>query len=152
MRRMNPIRIMIVDNSSAVRMGVATYLESQAGIVLATEASNGVEAIKRYRREKADLVLMDLDLPDASGIVIMQHMHEINPRVPVILLTSAKGSLSCAAAAEAGAASVIQKHVKGQELSAAIDRAMREIEGVSVWGSRPDEDCKPAESVGGAVI
>jgi DNA-binding NarL/FixJ family response regulator len=137
---MKPIRIMVVDNHKGVRLGVITYLESQADFELVAEASNGAEAITRYIKEKPDLVLMDLVLPDSSGINIMQDLHQVNVRVPVIILTTSTGFHLSEAVMTAGAACVVNKDVRGQALASAIREAMGEIENGSAWlRSSPEE-------------
>ncbi len=140
MKSMKPIRIMIVDNHKGVRMGVITYLESHADFELVAEASNGKEAITRYIKEKPDLVLMDLVLPDSSGINIMQDLHQVNAQVPVIILITSKYSYLSEVAITAGAACTINKDVRGQTLTSAIKEAMEEIVRGSAWlRSNPEE-------------
>jgi DNA-binding NarL/FixJ family response regulator len=133
MKSMKPIRIMIVDNHKGVRLGVKTYLESQADFDLVAEASNGAEAITRYIKEKPDLVLMDLDLPDSSGITLMQDLHQVNVRIPVIILTTLTGFHLSEAVKGSGATCMINKDVKGQALASAIREAMGDIENGNAW-------------------
>ena len=133
MKSMKPIRIMIVDNHKGVRLGVKTYLESQADFDLVAEASNGAEAITRYIKEKPDLVLMDLDLPDSSGITLMQDLHQVNVRIPVIILTSLTGFHLSEAVMSSGAVCMINKGVNGQVLASAIRDTMDKIENGSAW-------------------
>jgi len=130
---MKPIRIMIVDNHKGVRLGVNTYLESQADFELVAEASNGAEALARYIKEEPDLVLMDLVLPDSSGIHLMQDLHRVNINVPVIILTTSKYSYLSETAITAGAACTINKDVSGQVLVSAIRDTMDKIENGSAW-------------------
>ena len=140
MKTMKPIRIMIVDNHKGVRMGVITYLESQADFELVSEASNGAEAITRYAKEKPDLVLMDLFPPDSSGINLMQDLHQVNVLVPVIILTTSAGFHLSEAVMTAGAACVVNKNVRGHVLASAIRETMDKIENGSAWlRSSPEE-------------
>lgn len=124
---------MIIDNHKGVRMGVITYLESHADFELVAEASNGAEAITRYIKEKPDLVLLDLVLPDTSGINLMQDLHQVNARVPVIILTTSIGFHLSEAVMTSGAAFVINKDVRGQVLASAIRETMDKIENGSAW-------------------
>ena len=140
MQSMKPIRIMIVDNNISVRLGVTTYLESHADFELIAEASNGVEAITRYIKEKPDLVLMDLFLPDSSGIEIMQTLQEVNDRVPVIFLATSNGSHLSEAVMAAGATCLVNKDVNGQGLASSIREAMNEIDYGSAWVRSSTED------------
>jgi NarL family two-component system response regulator LiaR len=130
---MKPIRIMIVDNHIGVRLGVKTYFNSQKDFELIAETSSGVEAISHFIKEKPDLVLMDLFLPDSSGIEIMRIMHQVNVRVPVIFLVTSKGFHLSETVMTAGAVCVVSKDVRGQILTSAIRKAMDKNENGSTW-------------------
>jgi NarL family two-component system response regulator LiaR len=132
MQRVKPFQIMIVDNHKGVRMGVRTYLESQPDIELVAEASNGGEAFTHYIKKQPDLVLIDLFLPDISGITLMHNLHMINSRVPMIMLSTSINPHLTKAVMIAGAACVVKKDVGDQALASAIREAMGEIESVSV--------------------
>ncbi len=133
MQIMNRTRIMIVDNHIGVRMGITTFLESQSDFELVAETSNRMEAMTRYSKDKPDLVLINSCLPDSSGIHLMQDLHQVNSKVPAIILTTSKYSYLSEAAITAGAACTINKDVSGQALVSAIRDTMDKIENGSAW-------------------
>ena len=139
-QRVNPTRIMIVDDHIGVRMGINTFLESQSDIELVAETSNGMEAMERYIKDKPDLVLINSYLPDSSGIHLMQDLHQVNSNVPMIILTTSKYSYLSEAAITAGAACTINKDVRGQALVSAIRDTMEKIENGSAWFNKNQEE------------
>ena len=139
-QRVNPTRIMIVDDHIGVRMGINTFLESQSDIELVAETSNGMEAMERYIKDKPDLVLINSYLPDSSGIHLMQDLHQVNSNVPMIILTTSKYSYLSEAAITAGAACTINKDVRGQALVSAIRDTMGKIEDGSAWFNKNQEE------------
>ena len=64
----DPIRVLTVDDHPVLREGIAAILEAEPDIQLAGEASNGKEAIELFRKLKPDVTLMDLQMPDMSGV------------------------------------------------------------------------------------
>jgi len=62
------IKVLVVDDHPAFRLGIATLIETQPDMTLVGEAGSGPEAIEVYRRTKPDIVLMDLRLPGMSGV------------------------------------------------------------------------------------
>ena len=139
-KRVSPTRIMIVDDHRGVRVGLNTFLGSHSNLELVAEASNGKEAITKYTNEKPDLVLIDLFLPDISGIILMHKLHLVNVRVPVIILTNTTGSSLSEIAMSAGAACVVDKGTSGNRLIAAICETMDRIESGSAWSKSSSEN------------
>jgi DNA-binding NarL/FixJ family response regulator len=131
---------MIVDNSIAVHWGLITYLELHADFELAAGAFSGLEAISRYITEKPDLVLMAIDLPDCRSIDLMQYMHEVNHRVPIVVLTTTKDAHLTQAALAAGAACIVNKDMRKQDLVSSIREVVDEIGKGNVWLLNSTED------------
>ena len=85
-----PIRVMLVDDHTMVRRGLATFLEVFDDLELAGEAANGDEAIELCARLLPDVVLMDLAMPDVAGVKAKRVIRQRCTEVQVIALTSFK--------------------------------------------------------------
>ena len=97
------IRIFGVDDHPLLHEGIATVIRSQPDMLLAAEASNGQEAIERFRQYEPDVTLMDLRLPDMSGIDAMIAIRSEFPEARIIILTTFAGDVEIQRALEAGA-------------------------------------------------
>ena len=120
----DPIRVMVIDRMLVVRDGIRAYLDAHPGIGLVADAKSASEAMEVCDAIKPDVVLMELVLPEGSGLDIMHALQEIHPDVEIIFLTNAQGSHLREAAEKAGAAGLITKGVTGETLCDAIQRAM----------------------------
>jgi DNA-binding NarL/FixJ family response regulator len=115
---------MLIESLFAVREGIRIYLDTRTGIDLVADVKSGSEAIEVCEVIKPDVVLMELVLPDGSGLDIMHALQDVHPEVEIIFLTNAKGSHLLDAAKNAGAAGLITKGVRGEVLCGAIQNAM----------------------------
>ena len=97
------IRVLIVDDSNAVRDGLRSILARQPGISIGGEAVNGIDAIGKAERLRPDVVLMDVQMPEMDGIEAMAHIKGVLPDTRVLLLTVRTGLMDEAAAAGADA-------------------------------------------------
>src|SRR4029077_15806146 len=82
------ISVLVVDDHAVVRAGLETLLATTEDIVLAASASNGVEAVARYRELEPDVVLMDLSMPTLDGVAATAQILKIDPDARVVVLTS----------------------------------------------------------------
>lgn len=123
MSETNPIRVMIVDDHTVVRTGLATYLEIQDDLELVGEASNGREAIQRCETLRPDVVLMDLMMPELDGAAATRIIRERWPETQIIALTSFQEKEQVQSALQAGAIGYLLKNVTMQELTQAIRAA-----------------------------
>jgi len=112
----DPIRVLTVDDHPVLREGIAAILEAQPDIELAGEASNGKEAIELFRKVKPDVTLMDLQMPEMSGVeAIVAIRHEF-PTCRIIVLTSFGGDKLALEAIKAGAVGFLLKGALRREL------------------------------------
>ena len=123
MNRHDPIRVMIVDDHSMVRRGLATILKVRPGLQLVGEANNGQEALSLCKQVRPDVILMDLVMPEMDGAAATRALRELCPEIQVIALTSFKEKELVQGALEAGAIGYLLKNVSADELADAIHAA-----------------------------
>src|SRR6266508_1508943 len=97
------IRVLCVDDHPLLREGIAAIINNQPDMLLVAEASNGREAIQKYREHQPDVTLMDLRLPDMSGIDSMIAIRSEFPEARIIMLTTFEGDVEIQRSLEAGA-------------------------------------------------
>lgn len=122
---MNIIRLMIVDDHHMVRTSLAMSLNVFADIDIVAEASNGVEAIEFQTKLQPDVILMDLIMPEMSGIEAIRLISDSAPNTRIIALSSFKDNDLVRDALEAGAMSYILKNASIENLLRAIRDAMQ---------------------------
>ena len=110
------IRILTIDDHQLLREGIAAVLESQEDMKLVAQASNGREAVDNFRRLRPDVTLMDLRMPDMSGIEAITEIRGEFPDARIVVLTTYAGDAQAAAALKAGAAGYLLKNLVRKEL------------------------------------
>ncbi len=110
------IRIFCVDDHPLMREGIAAVIRSQPDMLLVAEASSGREAIQRFGDVAPDVTLMDLRLPDMSGIDAMIAIRSQFPGAYVIILTTFDGDVEIRRALQAGARAYLLKSMKPSEM------------------------------------
>jgi two-component system, NarL family, response regulator LiaR len=120
----NKIRVLLVDDHTVVRSGLAAVLIANDDFVLVGEASNGEEAVRVCEKLQPDVVLMDLMMPVMDGIAATKIIREKWLNINVIALTSFKDKEMVEGALKAGAISYLLKTVNAEELEAAIRLAV----------------------------
>lgn len=118
-----PIRVMLVDDHTMVRRGLATFLKVFDDLQLAGEAESGEAAIQLCAEVLPDVILMDMVLPKMDGATATSAIRRQFPRVQVIALTSFKEGELIRKALEAGAIGYLLKDVSADELAGAIRAA-----------------------------
>lgn len=117
------IRVLIVDDHAMVRRGLAAFLKAFQDLELVGEASSGREAIQVCGKVEANVVLMDLMMPDMGGIEATSQIRQNCPSAQVIALTSSKDHTMVHDALRAGAIGYLQKDVDAEQLADAIRAA-----------------------------
>jgi len=115
-----PISILSVDDYDLVRKGVAAILSTEPDVYLIAEADTAQEAIRLYREHRPDVTLMDLRLPDKSGIETTREIREEFPDAKIIALTSYDGDQDIYRALEAGVRGYLLKEMVHTEVIRAI--------------------------------
>ncbi len=110
------IRVLMVDDHPLMREGVAAVLEGQPDMTVAGEASDGLEAVERYRSLRPDVTLMDLQMPRMNGIDSIRAIRREFPDARVIVLTTYDGDILASRALKAGAAGYMLKSMMRRDL------------------------------------
>lgn len=117
----NPnIHVLIVDDHDMLREGLATFLRIYPDLHLVGEASSGTEAVRLCQELHPDVVLMDLLMPEMDGVTAIQQIHENEPGVKIIALSSFSEDELVKSALRAGATSYLLKNVTAEKLAEAI--------------------------------
>ena len=120
-----PIKVLIVDDHQVVRQGLRTFLSLHDDIEIVGEANDGQAAIELTTQLAPDVILMDLVMPRLDGIAATRRIHESQPGVQIIALTSFTEDDKIIPAIQAGAASYLLKDVSADVLVEAIRAARR---------------------------
>jgi NarL family two-component system response regulator LiaR len=119
----NAIRLMLVDDHTMVRRGLAAFLRIHPDLELVGEADNGREAIDLCERIQPDVVVMDLVMPEMDGTEATRAIRERWPHIQVLALTSFQERELVQGALRAGAIGYLLKNVSGEDLAEAIRAA-----------------------------
>src|SRR5215467_12270833 len=120
MANLNAIRILTVDDHPLLREGIAALISNQPDMELIGEASSGSEAIQQFRKHRPDVTLMDLRLPDMSGIDAMIAIRAEFPDARFVMLTTFEGDIQIQRALQTGARAYLLKSSPPKELMETI--------------------------------
>jgi len=114
------IRILAVDDHPLLRQGIAGLIADEPDMTLVAEAANGREAIQQFRTHRPDITLMDLQMPEMSGLDAMITILGESPDARIIVLTTYSGDVQALRAIKAGARAYLLKNSLSKELLGAI--------------------------------
>src|SRR6266508_2490300 len=114
------IRVMLCDDHEVVREGLRTLLARQKNMIVVGEAGTVAEAVETAAKAKPDVIVMDIRLPDGSGVEACRTIREARPETKVIMLTSYADDEALFASIVAGAAGYLLKQTRGQAVVDAI--------------------------------
>jgi DNA-binding NarL/FixJ family response regulator len=110
------IRLLVVDDHPVVRQGIAVLVGTQADMTLVAEASNGREAIQQFRVHRPDITIMDLQMPEMSGLDALIAIRGEFPNARIIVLTTYAGDVQILRALKSGAQGYLLKNTFHKEL------------------------------------
>jgi DNA-binding NarL/FixJ family response regulator len=116
----HPIRVLSVDDHPLLSEGIAAMINNQPDMKLVASASTGRDGIQKHREIKPDVTLMDLRLPDLSGIDVMMSIRAESPEARIILLTMFAGDVEIQRALRAGAQGYLLKSMEPEQMVATI--------------------------------
>ena len=116
MSEQSPIRVLSVDDHPLLQEGLAAIINSQTDMRLVAHAATGAEAVENFRAHRPDVTLLDLRLPDMSGIDVLIAIRTEFPTARVVILTTSEGDVEIQRALKAGARSYILKKMPPRNL------------------------------------
>ncbi|HOK13924.1 MAG TPA: response regulator transcription factor [Candidatus Kapabacteria bacterium] len=119
------INIIITDDHAVVRKGLKQIIEETPGFVVADEASSGNELLEKVRKNKYDVVILDISMPGKDGLDTLKELKQIAPDLPVLVFTIYPEEQYAVRLLKAGASGYINKESKPEELIEAIERVIR---------------------------
>jgi two-component system response regulator DevR len=120
-----PIRVLLVDDSPILRLGLRSALEDHADIAIVAEAGTAAAGLEQLNRLKPDVVMLDLNLPDKSGLLACRDYLRSRPGTAILILTSSSSERHMHDAIEAGARGYLLKENEGVALAAALRTVAR---------------------------
>lgn len=120
MTELAKIRVFSVDDHPLLREGIATIINNEPDMVMVAQAATGREAIHQFRAHRPDVTLMDLRLPDISGIDVMIAIRNEFTDARIVMLTTFEGDVDIQRALAAGARGYVLKNMPPQELAGVV--------------------------------
>jgi two-component system NarL family response regulator len=114
------VRVLVVDDHSLLRTGVANIINQEPDLEVVAEAANGRDAIDAFLVHHPDVVLMDLRMPGMEGVEAIRRIRELDPQALVVVLTTYDADEDIARALQAGAKAYILKDIAADALVACI--------------------------------
>ena len=120
-----PLRLLVVDDHEVVRQGLVSLLDRREHFQVVAEAGTAAEAVEMTRKFEPDLVIMDVRLPDGSGIEACREIRAEFPKTRVVILTSYPDEEAVLSAIIAGASGYLLKQIRSRDLVSALESVGR---------------------------
>ncbi len=120
-----PLRLLVVDDHEVVRQGLVAVLDRRPNFQVVAEAGTVEESLEQARRHKPDIVVMDVRLPDGSGVEACRDIRAELPGTRVVMLTSFPDDEAVLSAIVAGASGYLLKQIRARDLVAALEAVGR---------------------------
>ncbi len=121
---MSALRILIVDDHLLIRCGLKQILEREFPNVVIGEAQNGAEAIQQVAEKGWDVVIMDINMPGRSGLLVLQDIKHMQPKLPVLILSAYSEDEFALRVLKAGAVGFVPKESTHLELVKAVRKVL----------------------------
>jgi DNA-binding NarL/FixJ family response regulator len=118
-------RVMIVNDHPIMRVGLRLAVQREADLELVCEVADEAEAVLQFKRCRPDVVLIDLQLPQGSGLRAIEAIHGLSPQSPVVVLTTFPGEADVPAGNASGPIVYVSKAAPSEEIMAAVREAER---------------------------
>ncbi len=114
------IRVFLVDDHEVVRAGVRAMLDAEEDLEVVGEAGSAEDALRRIRQDPPDVAVVDVNLPDSSGVEVCREVRASHPDVAVLILTAFADDEALFNSILAGAAGYVLKQIRGNDLARAV--------------------------------
>lgn len=131
------IRVMLVDDHEVVRRGIIMAIDASRSLTIVGEASSVAEATRRLPAIRPEVLIVDLQLGDGTGIDVMRAARELAPEQKMLVLTSFDDDAALRESRQAGASGLILKSARSQDIVAAVEAVQA---GEQVWPADRDSD------------
>ncbi|MDI6873435.1 response regulator [Candidatus Solincola sp.] len=118
-------RILVADDHRVIRAGLRRIMEGEEDLDLCGEAENAEELLRRVRGEKWDLLILDISLPDRSGLEVLEEVREMQPEMRVLVLSMHEDPLYVRRAFSLGASGYVSKDCTPEEVVEAVREVAR---------------------------
>ncbi len=115
-----PIRLIIIDDHFIVRKGLRSLLSTYSEFEIVAEEESGAAGIAAIQDHAPDVILLDINLPDMTGLDVLRHLQAMETKIPVLMLTSYDDPEYIQAAVELGASGYVLKNISDERLVSAI--------------------------------
>ena len=130
------LRILVADDHEIIRCGLRALLESKPEWTVVAEASNGREAVEQAERHKPDVAVLDISMPELSGLEAARRIRKATPETEVLFLTVHDSAQMLREALQTGGRGYVMKSDAASDLLVAVETVLRHKTFVSRGGSR----------------